>query len=110
MFTKTEIQDILERAVATYVQAFAGLLAAANVGVDSLADLSTAKTCAVAAFPAALSVLKSALAVKVPFGDKSASLLKVGYEVIKTVEVPAKAPRKKATPKAATATKKAVAK
>lgn len=107
MFTKTEIKDIIERAVATYVQVFAGLLTAANVGVDSLADLSTAKTCAVAAFPAALSVLKSAFAVKVPFGDKSASLLKVGYEVVKTVEVPAKPVRKKATPKKAAVTKKA---
>lgn len=110
MFTKTEIKDILERAIATYLQVFVGLLTAANVGVDSLADLSTAKTCAVAAFPATLSVLKSALAVKVPFGDKSASLLRVGYEVVKTVEVPAKPARKKAAPKMAPAPKKAESK
>lgn len=110
MFTMTEIKDVIERAVSTYVQVFVGLLTAANVGVESLADLSVVKTCAVAAFPAVLSVLKSAVAVKAPFGDKSASLLRVGYEIVKTVEVPVKPVRKKAAPKMAAPTKKAEAK
>lgn len=102
MFTKKQLLDILERAAATYVQTFAGLIAVANMGVDALSDLSTVKTCAVAAAPAALSVLKSALAIKVPLGDASGSLLRVGYETVRVVEVPAKAPRKRAaTPRKA---------
>lgn len=96
MTTKTPLvrktQDVLERAVSTYVQVFAGLLVAANVGVSEVADLSVVKTCAVSALPAALSVLKSLAAINLPVGDSSASVLRVGYErvknVVERVEVP----------------------
>ena len=89
MTTKTPLvrktQDVLERAVSTYVQVFAGLLVAANVGVNEIADLSVVKTCAVSALPAFLSVIKSLAAINLPVGDKSASVLNVGYEKIKRV-------------------------
>lgn len=90
MLTGSQIKDLLERAISTYVQVFLGLLGAANAGFDQLSDLSVVKTCAVAALPAALSVIKGLAAAKLPFGDKSASLLKVGYETIKTeiIEIP----------------------
>jgi hypothetical protein len=78
-------QDVLERAVSTYVQVFAGLLVAANVGVNEIADLSVVKTCAVSALPAFLSVIKSLAAINLPIGDSSASVLNVGYEKIKRV-------------------------
>lgn len=84
--------DVLERAVATYVQVFAGLLVAANTGFTEVADLSVVKTCAISALPAALSVLKSLAAINLPVGDSSASVLRVGYErvkrVVERVEVP----------------------
>jgi len=96
MTTKTPLvrktQDVLERAVSTYVQVFAGLLVAANVGMNEIADLSVIKTCAVSAVPAFLSVIKSLAAINLPVGDTSASLLSVGYEkvkrVVQHVEVP----------------------
>ena len=96
MTTKTPLvrktQDVLERAVSTYVQVFAGLLVAANVGMNEIADLSVVKTCAVSAVPAFLSVIKSLAAINLPIGDTSASLLTVGYEkvkrVVQHVEVP----------------------
>ena len=53
--------DLAERAVATYVQVFLGLLIAAGTTGFDLAAIQAA---AVAAIPAALSVLKSALALK----------------------------------------------
>ncbi len=99
------IVDVLERAASTYVQSVVGLLAAANVGVDELADLSVLKMALVGALPAALSVLKSLSAVYVLPGDKSASLFKVGYETITKVIV--EAPAKKVTKKAAPAKKAA---
>ncbi len=83
-----KVQDVLERAVSTYVQVFAGLLVAANVGMTEIADLSVIKTCAVSAVPAFLSVIKSLAAINLPVGDTSASLLSVGYETIKRVEYP----------------------
>ena len=96
MTTKTPLvrktQDVLERAVSTYVQVFAGLLVAANVGVNEIADLSVVKTCAVSALPAFLSVIKSLAAINLPVGDKSASFMRVGYHTIRRiterVEVP----------------------
>ena len=96
MTTKTplvrKVQDVLERAVSTYVQVFAGLLVAANVGMNEIADLSVIKTCAVSALPAFLSVIKSLAAINLPVGDTSASLLNVGYEtirrVVQQIEVP----------------------
>lgn len=81
-------QDVLERAVATYFQVFAGLLVAANTGFTEVADLSVVKTCAISALPAALSVLKSLSAINLPVGDSSASVLRVGYERVERVEVP----------------------
>jgi uncharacterized membrane protein YccF (DUF307 family) len=103
MLTTNQIKDILERAISTYIQVFAGLLAGANLGIDALSDLSTVKTLAVAALPAAISVVKSAVVAVAPFGDESASALRVGYEVIR--EVPVKPVRKKAQPKTAPAKK-----
>lgn len=90
MLTGSQLKDLLERAISTYVQVFLGLLGAANFGFEQLADLSVVKTCAVAALPAGLSVLKGLAAAKLPFGDKSASLLRVGYETVKTevIEIP----------------------
>jgi hypothetical protein len=92
MTTKTPLvrktQDVLERAVSTYVQVFAGLIVAANVGVNEIADLSVVKTCAVSALPAFLSVLKSVAAINLPVGDSSGSLLRVGYHTLKRIQVP----------------------
>lgn len=50
--------DLLERAVFTYVETLLGLLIV--VGTDTL-DVSKAKVAAIAAIPAALSVVKSGL-------------------------------------------------
>lgn len=104
MLNKTQLNDILERALATYLQTVTGLLSAAQFGISGVEDLSTLKTCLVGGFPAVLSLLKGYLAVRVPLGDESASVLRVGYEtkVVEVREVPAK---KKATKKA-TAVKK----
>jgi len=52
--------DTAERAVATYVEAFLGLLLV-NWNTDAV-DLSTFQTAAIAAVPAGLAVLKAALA------------------------------------------------
>jgi len=54
--------DTLERALATYAQAFIGLLIASPM-LDL--DLSTVRALAVAALPAALAVVKAALASRV---------------------------------------------
>lgn len=48
--------DLAERTVATYLEAFLGLLLAGQI-----VDLSTAKAAAVAAIPAGLAVVKGAL-------------------------------------------------
>lgn len=56
------ILDTLERTVATYVQAFVGLVVASPV-LDL--NLSTLRALAVAALPAALAVVKAALASRV---------------------------------------------
>lgn len=102
-----KVGDVLERAVATYVQSAVGLLATGASGVAGVDDLSVATILAVSAAAAVLSVVKSLAAITLPFGDQSASLLRVGYEtitrVIERVEVPTpvkrKAPAKKAAPK-----------
>ena len=101
------IPDAAERAVATYGQSLAGLLLASNLGVAELQQLSVGKTALISLAPALLSILKSAFASTAAFGDASASLLKVGYEIIKVVQVPIeqKPPRKRATPKKAVAPK-----
>ena len=66
----TWIKDAIERVVSTYVQVFLGLLIA---GGTNAINIGTAKAAAIAAIPAALSVLKAILARQ--FGDpESASL------------------------------------
>ena len=101
------ISDAAERAVATYGQSLAGLLLASNLGVSELEGLSVLNTAVVSLLPALLSILKSLFASASPFGDASASLLKVGYEIIKVVHVPVEEnkPRKRAMPKKAVAPK-----
>ncbi|PSJ29362.1 hypothetical protein B7P34_07635 [Streptosporangium nondiastaticum] len=60
--------DILERTAAAYVTTFLGLLLAD--GFD-LTDVSALKAAAVAALPAALSVIKGAIGTR--FGDKGSA-------------------------------------
>ncbi|MBT4073975.1 MAG: hypothetical protein HOE75_09865, partial [Chloroflexi bacterium] len=50
-----QLKDVLERAISTYVQSVAGLIAAS--GMADL-DLSTLKVLAVSAAPAALAIVK----------------------------------------------------
>lgn len=56
---RTWIVDTVERVVATYVEVLIGLLIVADA-----IDISAAKAAAVAALPAALTVLKSAIATR----------------------------------------------
>lgn len=73
--TKRYIRDLVERVTATYAQAFLGLLIASGFGVDGVLDLSSLRKAAIAAIPAALSLVKGLLARGV--GDQeSASLAK----------------------------------
>lgn len=99
MLSKTLLKDVAERAAATAVQTFAALYV--------VGDMSSAKNAAIAGVAAGLSVVKGFFASMGPVGDKSASLVNAGYEVVKTfvVEVPAK--KKAATKKAAPAKKAA---
>lgn len=53
------LYDVAERTMLTYVETFLGLLLAS--GATDLVDLSAAKAAAVAALPAALTVVKSAV-------------------------------------------------
>lgn len=70
--TRTFVADMLERAVATYIQVFIGLLM-----VSGVTDLVAVQSAAVAAIPAGLSVVKSVLAEKYAPGTVSpASLAK----------------------------------
>jgi hypothetical protein len=64
-------RDVTERAISTYVQAFLGALLAAP-----MLDLSAAKAAAFAAIPAALAVLKGAVARFV--GDSDNASLDAG--------------------------------
>ena len=91
----TLLKDVAERAVATAIQTFAALYV--------VGDLSSSKTAAVAAVAAGLSVLKGAVVSVVPFGDKSASAVKAGYEVIEVIEVPVVPAKKKVAKKTAPA-------
>lgn len=69
------IRDLVERVGSTYLQAFLGLLLASGFGVDGVLDLSVLRRAAIAAIPAALSLIKGLVARTV--GDKeSASLAK----------------------------------
>jgi hypothetical protein len=67
-----QLKDIAERALSTYVQSVAGLIAAS--GMTDL-SMSNVKAIAVSAAPAALSIIKSYFASVLPMGDKSASVL-----------------------------------
>ena len=70
-----QLKDVLERALSTYIQSVAGLIA-----VSGIADLSlsTMKVIAVSAAPAALSIIKGYVASVLPLGDKSASVIAMG--------------------------------
>ena len=73
--TKRYIRDLAERVGATYLQALIGLLLLSGFGVDGVLDLSSVRKAAIAAIPAALSLVKGLLARSV--GDReSASLAK----------------------------------
>ncbi|MFF2660040.1 holin [Kitasatospora sp. NPDC058032] len=69
---RTFIIDLTERTLATYAATFLGLLLADNFDLTSIGALRAA---AVAALPAALSVLKGAAAKRV--GDPSSAALLV---------------------------------
>ncbi|MFF4380964.1 holin [Kitasatospora sp. NPDC092039] len=70
------IIDLVERTVATYATAFLGLLLADGFDLTSISAL---KAAALAALPAALTVVKGAVATRV--GDPhSAALLSRGRE------------------------------
>ena len=73
--TDRYLRDLAERVASTYFQALIGLLIASGFGVDGVLDLSLVVKAAIAALPAALSLLKGLLARSV--GDReSASLAK----------------------------------
>ncbi|MFJ8603378.1 hypothetical protein ACIREM_32670 [Streptomyces shenzhenensis] len=63
--------DLAERTIATYLEAFLGLLLASSV-----VDLSTAKAAAIAAIPAGLAVVKGALSAFVGSSSTAAALPK----------------------------------
>jgi hypothetical protein len=66
-------KDVAERAAATYIEAFLGLLLVSNTFASGQIDLSVIQTAAVAAIPAALSVIKSYAATF--RGEDTASLV-----------------------------------
>jgi uncharacterized membrane protein len=68
--TRSFLVDLAERAIATYVQAFLGLLIASSV-----VSVDTLQAAAVAAIPAALSVVKSLLAERFVPGTVSPASL-----------------------------------
>ena len=71
--TSRYIRDLVERVLATYVQTFLGLLLASGFAVDGVVDLSLVVKAAVAAIPAALSLVKGIVARAV--GDKESASL-----------------------------------
>lgn len=71
--TQRFLRDLAERVGATYVQAFLGLLLASGFGVDGTVELSVVVKAAIAAIPAALSLLKGLLARSV--GDRESASL-----------------------------------
>ncbi len=76
MFSKPFLRDVAERAVSTYVQAFIGLLIAGTF----VLNIGSVTAAAVAALPAALSVVKSALASRV--GDAGSASLDPAVVVV----------------------------
>jgi hypothetical protein len=71
-WNKLWLRDTVERTLATYVQAFIGLLLASAA---TSWDIATVKAAAVAAVPAALAVVKAAIARNVPGTVSPASLI-----------------------------------
>ena len=71
MFNRIWIRDTVERTIATYVQAFLGLVIA-SAATDI--TIGTVQAAAVSAIPAALAVLKAAIAARVPGTVSPASL------------------------------------
>ena len=70
---RSQLVDVLERALFTYAQSVCGLLLAGPlVGMNGL---STIKMAAVSGLPAALSVLKGYMASVMPVGNATASVL-----------------------------------
>jgi hypothetical protein len=61
MFNRVWLRDTAERSIATFAQTFLALLLA-----GSLADVATIQAAAVAGLASALSVIKSALAARIP--------------------------------------------
>lgn len=72
-YNKVWFRDVAERTVATWVQAFVGLLLAG--WTTDTVDLSLIQSAAVAAIPAALAVVKGALAASVPGTVSPASVI-----------------------------------
>ena len=70
-YNRTFIRDLAERAVVTYIEVFLGMLI-----VSGVTDWSAVQAAAFAAIPAALSVIKSALASRIPGTASPASLVK----------------------------------
>lgn len=73
--TSKFLRDLAERVVATYLQAFAGLLIA---GWSDAVNVGTVRAAAVAAIPAALSALKGLVAQR--FGDPDSAALVADYD------------------------------
>lgn len=69
------MRDTIERTIATYVQALIGLLIASWSGAI---DLAAVQTAAWAAIPAALAVIKAAVAARVDGTVSPASLAHTG--------------------------------
>ena len=65
--------DTLERTAATYLQSVVGLMTASAVG---LVDLTLVKSALVGSIPAALAVLKAALATR--YGDQDTAAVRRG--------------------------------
>lgn len=70
----TFVKDLAERAATTYVESFVGLLLASNVFLNGSINVKAVGAAAVAALPAALSVVKSLVAKHLGDPD-SASLV-----------------------------------
>ena len=72
---RTQLFDVCERALATYVQSVLGLWIA---GAMTDLSLSSVKALLVAAAPGALSIIKGYLSSVLPVGDASASVVAIG--------------------------------
>lgn len=72
--SKLFLRDMAERAISTYLQSFLGLII-----VSGVTDLKAIQTAAIAAIPAALSVVKSLLAQRIPGTVSPASVAGAKY-------------------------------